>query len=564
MTWSKRILWPACLAAAWTLLAPGMVLADDDAGGSCTCVEQPGASYVVFGAAAEDVSGTTQANGLRGAYPNGWYVSSRLFAAGGPYNRQRYELRLQDTGSENGRGWGRIAVWPLSVELNSSRRDDYAWDLHGLSPELPRQRTDYRSAQLRWHKGEAQNMQLRYEGRKIDRQGGTLLRDLEYRRLGYQYNFSVGGTGVRGQYCQVNTEVDAPRIGVSSGKIDTSTVRLEAPFGDKLTAYGTGSVAHFSFDNLLDSSMDTTDYTTGLRYRPSCDWEFSADYRHKENPSSNAVSSHSDGFCRLAATAVYTPGCGNRIEAGYNCQKTNYFQLHMQDPSVRSLLHGTAQVTPADVAAVTSNYLPRTHNAWAGFRWQLSDRLSADGRLDYHFGSPPLTDLVQEGSASLFPDKRLDASTDWNYEVSDKDTLGLKLNQQNSSWNDRDSSFDLLSVSGTWTRDLGGPGLMTLALSNSTSSLSAPDVTDTYASDNTSYVVTLYNEHPIVDYTLDFAYTNSTGAERYTQTAVGADIGPRCIPDLGLRVDWFDRNYKTITGLNTTALEVGVTYKLRF
>jgi len=111
---------------------------------------------------------------------------------------------------------------------------------------------------------------------------------------------------------------------------------------------------------------------------------------------------------------------------------------------------------------------------------------------------------------------------------------------------------------------LGGPGLMTLALSNSTSSLSAPDVTDTYASDNTSYVVTLYNEHPIVDYTLDFAYTNSTGAERYTQTAVGADIGPRCIPDLGLRVDWFDRNYKTITGLNTTALEVGVTYKLRF
>jgi len=566
MSWHRRALWMTGIMTGWALACGTAAAfgADDGAGGCCTCVEPPGASYLVVAATAEDVSGTPQADELRGAYPDGWFVNARLFAAGGPCNSQRFELRLQDVSSENGRGWGRVALWPFSLEFDGSLRDDYAWDLHGTDPALLKQKQTYDSVRLRWHRGEAQNMQLRFEGRKINRESGSLLADLEYRRLGYQYNFNVAGTRMRGQYRQVNTEIDAPRTGVKNGKIDTSTVRLEAPLGDKLTAYGTGSVARFSFDNLPDSSMDTTDFTAGLRYSPNCDWEFSGDYRHKDYPSDNAVSTHVDGSCRMTATASYTPGCGKRIEAGYICQRFDYVQLHMQDPAVGDLFDGTAQVTPADVAGATSNYFPRIHNAWAGFRWQFSDRLSAGGRVSYNFGSPPPTDLVAEASPSLFPDKRVDASTNWDYQLSCKDTLGLGLSQQKSSLGDRSSNFNLHTVSGTWTRNLGGPGLVTLALTNTTSSLDVPTLTDTYTSDDTTYIVTLRNEHPVVNYTLDFAYTDSSGANRYTQTAVGADLGPHRIPNLGLRVDWFDRNYKTFSAFDSQALEVAVTYKVRF
>jgi hypothetical protein len=530
---------------------------------SCSCTANGDtASYVEIGVIANDLSGSQDSYEQQGLYPVDWMTSGRLHWPGGDYARERFEVRWDDISSDNGRAWGRLSIWPATLEFDGYIRDNYAWNLYS-DRDLQRQETTYDDLKLRFHKGELDNMSLRYESREFNRDGTAPLYSYGYDRLDYKYNFNLGGDEVRGSFRQVATATDTPRTG-AAGEIDSSILKVDAKLSDEVSLYGKGTYTAYDFDNLADATFDSSDYTVGLSYRPDCDWTINADYRTKDNPDANTVSSHVSGLDAYGAKVTYLPGCGNRIEVGYQHRNVDYLQLNMQDPAISSLIRGIAQVTPHDVAAATTALSPEQDEVWTSFHWSVTDRLTTDTRVSFTDGDMPGTDLVAVNSNSLFFDQRLKRSSNWYYDVNGNDQLALLYSASESSNSARGADFDMQHVEGSWSRCTGGDGYVTFAVSNTDTTLDSLSAGTGYTTDDTTYVAGYTDSCECFDFGLDLALTDGRGSEDYEQLAAGADLNIKRFGPVDLRFDWFDRSDSNYTVFDTEAFEVSMTYRIDF
>jgi len=531
---------------------------------SACAADYGGQDYIEIGVAGSDVTDSSESNDQRGYYPEDWLTSGRVTFNGAGLTGDRFELRWQDISSENGRAWGRLSVWPATLSFNGSIIDSYAWNMYN-DLTLQHQQISHDDVKLRFHDGELDNMLLRFEHRDYDRDDPNPLSSFEYQRLSYQYNFNLGCDDVKGSFRQVATSIDAPRTGTTSGETDSSILKLDARLSDTTSLYGRGTYSQFNYDNLPDDEFYGTDYTVGLKIKPHPMWELRTDYRAKEYPDDNTVPSHVENFDAYSASVAYLPGCGDRLEAGYRRSCFDYAQLHMQDPATRTLLRGTAQVTPGDIAGSYSSLSPRQDETWFNAYWSVTDRLTTLSKVSYTNTDGPGTDLVVLNSSSLFYDERWKYSTSWSYDVNGNDLLSVAYSGTNAIDDGRDREFDSRYIEGSWSRCTGGNSYLTLAVSNADASLDTFGlVSDMYTTTDTTYLVNFTDSVPDFDYGLDLAVTNGSGEHDYDQLAAGADLTFRSLGPVNLSVGWFDRNYDTYPVFDTEALEFALSYRIEF
>ncbi len=201
-------------SAVLALLAAPVAWADDcgdcdSCDECCTCgVDNGSMDFIEIGVTTDDVTGSTDSNAQRGLYPENWLTSGRVRFGGNPLARDRFEVRWQDVSSENGRAWGRLSLWPATLEFDGMILDNYAWNMYsGLA--LQHQEISHDDIKLRFHDGELDNMLLRYETREYNRDTPAPLYSFNVNRLTYQYNFNLGCDSVKGSLRQVATAIDA-------------------------------------------------------------------------------------------------------------------------------------------------------------------------------------------------------------------------------------------------------------------------------------------------------------------------------------------------------------------
>jgi len=535
-----------------------------DGGGECvqcvTCTtDYDTANYLELGGTLENVTGNEEAVDQRGEFPANWLTSGRLHFPADCWNKNRFEVRWQDVASNDGRAWGRLSLWPMTVESDGYIFDNFGWVMtDGLA--LAKQQETYDDVKLRWHRGLLDNSLLRYEKRDMQ----STEDPFKYQRLGYSHNFNLSNGRVLGSLSQTGTTFNDATHGVTDGKIDVSAVRLDAKLNDRLALFGRGTVSQYDYANLPDDEMQATDYTVGFNYKLGCNWAFKADYRNSENPTDNTVSSHVEGSNSYGAVLSYEPGCNKRIEGGYRHKSIDYTQLNMQDPAATALLHGTAVVRPADVAAALTFVTPDLNEMWLSGRWALSDKLTTDARISMIDSDAPGTDLVAVDSPSLFYNKRLDRTLNLYYDVNGNDQLAAMYNMNESSNDARGGDFDMRYLQGSWSRSICAGGYFSLVVSNSDYSLDNDVVTGDFTTDETTYAANFKREFEKVDYGLDLAYTNGDGLDEYKQTAIGGDLALKCLGPLSLRVDWFNRDYTAQDSFSGKSLEMALRYHLDF
>jgi len=550
------------------ILAPALAQdcgCQDTCGDCYVCEVNDGTGdYIEIGVVVNDITGDEASYQTLGVYPEDWYTSGRVhFPDNYCPSAERFEVRWQDISAETGRAMARIALYPVTLGLSGYMVESYAWNQYS-SLSLQEQEMDYYDAKLRLHRGELDNMSLTYESRTFDRDGSVPLMEYSYNRLGYKYNFDMAGDRIRGSFRQVATAIDAPRTGTTSGEIDSSILKLKADLSDDISLRGKGVYTNYNYENLPDEEFQGTDFSFGMDYRPDCDWEISADYRTKDNPTDNSIASHVDAYDSYGTTVTWLPGCGNRIQAGWEHRDIDYVRLNVQDSAVRTAIRGSAQLTQADIASGTTSLTPEYDEYWTGIHWNLTDRLTTDTRLSFTDGTTPGTDLVTAGSSSLFYDERLNKLTNWYYTLTDRDQVAFLYSGVESSNTLRGNDFDMDYYEGSWTRCTGGENYLTLGLSATEASLDNEGILDEYTSKDTTYLAAYNGSCPCFDYGLDFALTDGTGTEVYEQLAFGADIKVKRLGPVALRFDWFDRQYDNNAAFDTEAMEVGMTYTIDF
>ena len=521
------------------------------------------ANYIELGGTLSNVDGNKDAVNQRGEFPDNWLTSGRLHFPKDCWNKDRFEVRWQDVASEDGRAWGRLSLWPVTVESDSYIFDNFAWNMYG-GLALQKQQTTSDDIKLRLHAGELDNGVVRFQKMEFSRTGTPPLDDLSFQRLGYAHNFNLSNGRVLGAFSQTGTSIDDPRHGVSGGKVDTSAVKLDAKLNDRLALFGRGTVSQYNYKNLPDDKMQATDYTVGFNYKLGCSWGFKADYRNTGNPADNAVSSHVAGSNSYGAVLSFEPSSDKRIEGGFRHKSIDYTQLHMQDPAANALLHGTAVVRPADVVSATTFVTPDLNEMWLSGRWAISDKLTTDARVSMTDSDAPGTDLVVADSPSLFYNKRLDRTMNLYYDVNGIDQLAFMFNMNESSNDARGSDFDMRYIQGSWSRCISNGGYLGLVVSNANAALDHDVVVGEFTTDDMTYAANFKRELSKIDYGLDVAYTNGSGLDEYKQTAIGGDLAFKCLGPLSLRVDWFDRNFKAQDALSNQALELALRYHLDF
>ncbi|MBN2083395.1 hypothetical protein JW859_14465 [bacterium] len=531
---------------------------------SCTACTSSGAGdYIQIGGVVEDLSDSEESFDQLGIYPEAWLTSGRLHFPDNGFARNRFEVRWEDISGDMGRGWARLSIWPATLTFNGWLTEKNAWNQY-TDRDLQHEELSFANLRLRFHQGEADNMALSFETREFRRDGTAPLREFSLQRLQYNYNFNLGCDRVRGTIRHSATAIDAPRTGTSSGEIDSSMLRIDADVSDRLRLFGKGAYTAYNYENLPDSEMTGTDYTLGFNYQAGYNWELSGDYRAKEYPTDNTVSSHVEGLDSYGAQLTYRYGCGNRIEAGYGHQTVDYAQLEIQDPTVSALIRGTTQVTPADVSAATNLLSPEQDNVWAAVHWNVTDRLRTDTRYSYTEGDPVRTDLVGTGATSLFYDEVQKHSSNWYFDLTSRDTLSLLYSAQESSNTERARDFELRYIEGAWTRNTGGDNFLTFGVSTTDATLDLGGTSSDYAADDITYLAAYDGSCPCFNYGLNLAMTDGSGSEDYGQVAVGADLRVKRLGPLDIRLDWFDREDTNYPGFDSQALEIGVSYRIDF
>jgi len=551
--------------ALMVLLSASAALADAGApaDGCTACAGSGAGDYIQIGGVVEDLSGSEESFDQLGIYPEGWLTSGRLHFPDDGFARNRFEVRWEDVSADMGRGWARVSLWPATLTFNGWLTEKYAWNQY-TGRGLQHEELGYANLRLRFHQGEADNMTLSYETREFRRDGTEPLREFSLQRLNYRYNFNLGCDRVRGSIRQTATAIDAPRMGNSSGEIDASMLRIDADLTDRLRLFGKGAYTAYNYENLPDSEMTGTDYTLGFNYMAGYNWELSGNYRTKEYPTDNTVSSHVEGLDSYGAQLTYRYGCGNRIEAGYGHQTVDYAQLEVQDPAVSALLRGTSQVTPADVASATNLLSPEQDNVWAAVHWNITDRIRTDTRYSYTEGDPVPTDLVGTGATSLFYDEVQKRSSNWYFELTSRDQLSFLYSAQESSNTARARDFELYYIEGAWTRRTGGDNYLTLGVSTTDATLDLGGTSSDYAADDITYLAAYDGSCPCFDYGLNLAMTDGEGSEDYGQVALGADLRVKRFGPLDIRIDWFDREDASFSSFDSQGLEVAVSYRIDF
>jgi hypothetical protein len=528
---------------------------------------KPG-SFIELGYAGADVQDSEAANDQRGVSPEDWVASGRVFLPLNYFSPSRFELRAEDISQENGRAWARLTLWPATLEADGWQRDDYAWQQSGATLALTPQQSQYYDAKLRFHTGELDNLLVKYEHREFERDAldAAPLAGYMYDRLSAQYNFTVNER-VRGQFRQVSNTTEAPRyMGAEQADTLTSLLKLEADLSDDWRLYGKTSLSTVQADYLPDDEMQASDTLLGVRYRPHCDWTFDANFETKQLPTDSTVTSRVEGVDALGASATWTPGGGDRVELGYAHRTLDYAQLHMQDEDLRPLLRSGAQLTQLQTSLVTTSSDVEQDEVYLNSRYQLARRWTLISKVRMLTGDAPGTDLLIAGRPSLYYDDRLQNYHRLEWDANGKDQFAFTHNATESSNSARGGNFDLRYLEGSWARCLGGNKYLTLAVGRTEAELDTPNVSSAYTTDDWSYALTLADDLPAFGYALDWTLTDGSGWEEYNQYAVGADLQLKrlgCGP-VGLRVDWFDRNWDTNPLYNTQALEFAVTYKLEF
>lgn len=500
-----------------------------------------------------------------GTYPRSWTTSGRVHFSREFFSRNRFELRWQDANNETGRGWTRLSVYPVTIEGNAWDYDGYAWDHYQDTPALQFQERYARDVTLRIHKGELDNMVLRYEGGQYKREpGGARLTDYEFRRLTYQYNFDLAGGDIRGQVRQTATSSKRPRSGPGDYLTDTSRLKLDAKLSDEWSAYGRGSYTSYDYEDLPDSEFNGNDYKVGLRYSPDAEWKFDVSYGAKDYPVDNVISSHVDQSHNYGVAVDYSPCGGNWYQVGYRHTSFDYTQLNVQDSTLKPMLRSGASLTPGDITNYITAWTPEKDEFYASGTHHFSDKLTGTGRVSYVTGDMPGTDLVDAGSANLLYDQQVTGLGTLTYDADRRNQFALSGYNQAAKNGDRDGTFSMQYVEGSWTRCVVDNGFLTLGLRRTNLDLSTMFVEDPYTTDDTSYMLNFAHELERFSYGVDFTYTNGSGVDPYDQTKAGMDVKLKDFGPIGLRVDWFDRNYAGIPEFDSQALEVGVTYKIKF
>jgi hypothetical protein len=499
-----------------------------------------------------------------GVYPADCSTSGRLHYSTDYLSRSRFELRWQDLTSDTLRGWGRIAVFPLTIEGDEFFYDGYTWDHYQDETALQFQARDFYDYKLRFHDGELDNMLLRYEGGDYQRAEGARLTDYEFKRLTYQYNFDLACGRIRGQLRQTATSSQRPRLGPGDYVTDQSMLKLDAKLSDEWSAYGRGSYTNYDYEDLPDDEFDSHKYTLGLRYRPDLKWEFDVSYGTRDYATDNVISSHADSSESYGFALNYAPCGGSWYEAGYRHTSFDYTQLHVQDPALKPQLRSGAVLTQGDVVNSVTAWTPEQDEFYAGGTHRFSDRLTGTGRVSYFTGDMPGSDLVEAASPSLFFDERVTGLGTLTYDYDSRNQFSLSGYNQESNNTERESDFAMSYIEGSWTRCVTENGFLTLGVRDTRLDLSTTFVEDEYTTDDMSYMVGFSHELNDFSYAVDFTLTDATGSDEYEQTAAGMDLRLKSLGPIGIRVDWFDRDYAAFPEFNSEALEVGLSYTLKF
>jgi hypothetical protein len=519
-------------------------------------------NWIELGVALDDVQDSTSALNRYGEYPRDWLTSGRLDLGGNSLRKERFELRWWDVAPDNGRVWNRLGVHPVTLEWDAALMNSFAWDArHGTA--LQAQQTALDSIQLRIHRGELDNMKLTYDGGEFNRKAGGL-GSYNFGRVGYQYNFKVRGARLRGQFKTAATEYDAPVAGIESGKVSTSTLKLNGELNHNWDAYVKASQTTYKYDEMADDEAMGSDMTVGMHWRPTELWELDANYRTKASADDNVVSSHVTGFNELGFAISCVPCNGNRYEAGYSHKTIDFDRLRTEDPVVENaLLHTAAVATPGQLAGRYDSLSPEQDHLWFNIRQKLGRKLNFTSRVDYIDGDAPASTVPTTYSASLFSDKRFKHTEALSYNYDASNQLGLTVHGQKAYYDTRDTDFGLSYLEGNWTHSFGNGKNLLFAYRDTRSDLDSPAYLNVYNSDDTTYLANFSHELPNFRYALDFSLADGSGYEAYRQTALGADFGLKRYP-LGLRLDWIDRQYDNTDGMDTQGLEVALTYKFDF
>ena len=560
-------------ALGWILLLAMTATAGDTCSGCTTgckdcCefwAEDDGLSNAIeIGVTSTEVNDNEDSFNQYGLYPEDWYTSGRYNSSDLYCLRQRFEARWEDVSQDNGRGWGRLTLWPFTVEGDSMLLSGRAWDAFGPDPQYVEQEVSSDDYRLRLHHRELANMELNYKRFEIDRTGPSRLADLKVQRLGYRWNIDLIGIDTMAQVSQRGTTIDSSVPG-ASGSIDQTNIKLDATLTDELTAYSRMSYSEYKYDGQPDPEFNSADWTWGMRYRPNDDWTVNAEVRTKENPDDNVVSSHIQNFSEYGLALSWYPGCGNSYEAGYKLRQMDYAKLNMQNTAVFQLLRSNSAITPADVAPAVSIFSPEYDVMWFDMKQNIGDRLQFRTRVDYLSGDAPTTELGTVGSPSLFYDKQTTRSHGFSYMMDDHNQLDLNLYGRDAKNASRDSSTDMTYAEGVWVHRIDSCSSFSLARRDSSADIEIPGLTgDEYSTDDVTYTATYGQQLEDNDYTINFGLSDGSGAEDYSQTSAGAEIRFKRIGPLGLRLDWYKREYASFPGFNSDAVSVALDYKIKF
>lgn len=525
-------------------------------------------NYLSIGPVAIDGEGSRGSFNQYGHYPTDWLTSGRFHTNNNLCERDRMELRWQDVSHDDGRAWGRawgrIAMWPLTFEGDSVHISGRAWNAHGADPEYVSQEVVWDKYKLRFHDDLLENVQAHYERFEVNRNIEDQLHDFTVQRFGYQYNFDIFGLDTRGQLRQTATVIDT-KIPGASGNVDNTRIKLDANLSDEVSAYSNLGITTFTYNEQPDNSAVGADWTVGMKYRPDPLWLLNAEMKTRENPDDNIVSSHVQNSAEYGLSLGYFPCNGNTYEAGYKVRQLDYAQLNMRDPGVAGLLRGSSVVRPGDVAPAVSILTPDFNVYWLDVKHNLSDDLRFTTRIDYQAGDTPGTELVTAGSPSLFFDEQLSRSHGLSYTVDDRNQLDLNIQGQESVNGDRESSNELVYAEGMWSHRIDLRSTIALAYRDTRTDLSAPGFTGgDYTTDDTTYAATFAQDLKNHNYDINLAVSEGSGSEVYTQTSAGAGIRFKRMGPLGLRLDWYKRNYSNFPAFDSDALTVAVDYRINF
>ena len=203
------------LALLATLACVAPASAQESDGESCVvCVPDDGTTnWMDIGGVLESVDGSEASNEQRGVLGSTFLTSGRLHLPKDYWKKNRFEVRWQDITDRTGRVWGRVALYPFTIESNNFLLKNSKWD-NDVPLGLIDQEVASDDIKVRWHRGELDNMLVRYQ--KLEYNYPDVPdTSVQLSRLGVAHNFTLGGGRVVGSWSQTGTNITSPETGVT-------------------------------------------------------------------------------------------------------------------------------------------------------------------------------------------------------------------------------------------------------------------------------------------------------------------------------------------------------------